>query len=209
MTLAVCSIAICAADTGQLHWSAFHHRWTLFCVSLYNKHLFFYTQIAFSLPAVLLRRCGEFAPECCHLQPVLLNQLTTKLISVSLIKTSPAHRILGVRDMGSNFYPFTAARNGNKLVTKGLFSKLPSCLLVQHAVRLSCCVTLPQPPNVLQKSTDMLRHIAGYVRHPIYCGLGFLTFGLCAITGSQARLALSVACWILLHHQVRIDLASS
>lgn len=50
----------------------------------------------------------------------------------------------------------------------------------------------------------MLRHIAGYVRHPIYCGLGFLTFGLCAITGSQARLALSVACWILLHHQVRI-----
>lgn len=74
--------------------------------------------------------------------------------------------ILGVRDMGSNFYPFTAARNGNKLVTKGLFR---------------------------------------YVRHPIYCGLGFLTFGLCAITGSQARLALSVACWILLHHQATVE----
>ena len=127
------------------------------------------------------------------------------LVSVSLIKFSSAHRILGVRDMGSNFYPFTAARNGNKLVTKGLFSKLLNCLLTQHAVRLSCCVTLPHPPYVLQKFTDMLGHIAGYVRHPIYCGLCFLTFGLCAITGSQARLALSVACWILLHHQVRID----
>ncbi len=132
-----------------------------------------------------------------------LNQLTIKLISVSLMNISLAHRILGVRDMGSNFYPFTAARNGNKLVTKGLFSKLLNCLLTQHAVRLSCCVTLPHPPYVLQKFTDMLGHIAGYVRHPIYCGLCFLTFGLCAITGSQARLALSVACWILLHHQVR------
>lgn len=132
MTFAVCSLAICAADTGQLHWSAFHHRWALFCVSLDNQHLLLHTQIALSMPAVLLRRYDELAYECCHLQPVLLSQLTTKLVCVSLIKICPAHRILGVRDMGSNFYPFTAARNGNKLVTKGLFSKLLNCLLVQH-----------------------------------------------------------------------------
>jgi hypothetical protein len=131
------TFAICAADTGQLHWSAFHHRWTLFFVSLHSKHLFLHTQIAFSKPAVLLQKCNELAHECFHLQPVLLNQLTTKLISVSLNKTSPAHRILGVRDMGSNFYPFTAACNGNKLVTKGLFSKLLNCLLLQHAGRLA------------------------------------------------------------------------
>ena len=37
-------------------------------------------------------------------------------------------RFLGAKDMGSNFYPFTAARKGNKLVTKGLFSKLTACL---------------------------------------------------------------------------------
>lgn len=34
--------------------------------------------------------------------------------------------------MGSNFYPFTAARKGNKLVTKGLFSKLV-CMLNHSA----------------------------------------------------------------------------
>ncbi len=85
------------------------------------------------MPAALLRKCNELACDCFCLQPGLLSHLTTKLISVSLIKTSPAHRILGVRDMGSNFYPFTAARNGNKLVTKGLFSKLLNCLLLQHA----------------------------------------------------------------------------
>lgn len=43
----------------------------------------------------------------------------------------------------------------------------------------------------------------GYVRHPMYCGLCCLSFGLCAITGSQARLALSVAFWILLNHKAR------
>lgn len=74
--------------------------------------------------------------------------------------------VLGVRDMGSNFYPFTAARKGNKLVTQGLFK---------------------------------------YVRHPIYCGLGFLSFGLCAITGSQARLALSVTLWIVLNHMANVE----
>lgn len=42
---------------------------------------------------------------------------------------------------------------------------------------------------------------AEYVRHPMYCGLCFLTFGLCAITGSQARLALSVAFWVLLNYK--------
>ena len=89
------------------------------------------------MPAVLSHKCNELAHECCHLQPVLLNQLTIKLISVSLNKSSPVHRILGVRDMGSNFYPFTAARNGNKLVTKGLFSKLLNCLLLQHVGRLA------------------------------------------------------------------------
>ncbi|KAL3145985.1 hypothetical protein ABBQ38_015345 [Trebouxia sp. C0009 RCD-2024] len=73
---------------------------------------------------------------------------------------------LGAKDMGSNFYPFTAARKGNKLVTKGLFR---------------------------------------YVRHPMYCGLCFLSFGLCAITGSQARLALSVAFWILLNHKANVE----
>ena len=36
MTFAFCSIAVCAADTGQLHWSAFHHWRTLFFVSLYS-----------------------------------------------------------------------------------------------------------------------------------------------------------------------------
>ena len=35
----------------------------------------------------------------------------------------------------------------------------------------------------------------------MYCGLCLLTFGLCAITGSQARLALSVAFWVLLNHK--------
>ena len=35
----------------------------------------------------------------------------------------------------------------------------------------------------------------------MYCGLSFLTFGLCAITGSQARLALSAAFWILLNYK--------
>lgn len=52
------------------------------------------------------------------------------------------YRILGVRDMGSNFYPFTAARQGNKLVTKGLFSKLSevSTLLFYSVVMLLCCV---------------------------------------------------------------------
>ena len=38
-------------------------------------------------------------------------------------------RFLGAKDMGSNFYPFTAARKGNKLVTKGLFSKLAACMI--------------------------------------------------------------------------------
>ena len=89
------------------------------------------------MPAVLSHKCNEFAHECFHLQPVLLNQYTTKLISVSLNKSSPVHRILGVRDMGSNFYPFTAARNGNKLVTKGLFSKLLNCFLLQPVKRLA------------------------------------------------------------------------
>lgn len=74
--------------------------------------------------------------------------------------------ILGVRDMGGSFYPFTAARKGNKLITKGLFR---------------------------------------YVRHPIYCGLCFLSFGLCAVTGSQARLALSVAFWILLNYKANVE----
>ena len=43
--------------------------------------------------------------------------------------------------MGSNFYPFTAARQGNKLVTKGLFSKLSelSTLLLYSVVMLLCC----------------------------------------------------------------------
>lgn len=36
----------------------------------------------------------------------------------------------------------------------------------------------------------------------MYSGLIALTFGLCAITGSQARLALSVAFWLLLNHKV-------
>ena len=89
------------------------------------------------MPAVLSHKCNEFAHECFHLQPVLLNQYTTKLISVSLNKSSPVHRILGVRDMGSNFYPFTAACNGNKLVTKGLFSKLLNCFLLQPVKRLA------------------------------------------------------------------------
>lgn len=110
-------------------------------------HLLLHTQIAFGMPAALLRKRNELVYECFHLQPVLLHQLTIKSISVSLIKTSPAHRILGVRDMGSNFYPFTTARNGNKLVTKGLFSKLLNCLLVQHAVRLSCCASPSQRPT--------------------------------------------------------------
>ena len=43
--------------------------------------------------------------------------------------------------------------------------------------------------------------IAGYVRHPVYCGLCALTFGLCAITGSQARLALSIGFWFLMNHK--------
>lgn len=43
-------------------------------------------------------------------------------------------RFLGAKDMGSNFYPFTAARKGNKLVTKGLFSKLAAFL-----AQLSLC----------------------------------------------------------------------
>lgn len=38
----------------------------------------------------------------------------------------------------------------------------------------------------------------------MYCGLSFLTFGLCAITGSQARLALSVAFWILLNYKASL-----
>lgn len=33
-------------------------------------------------------------------------------------------RFVGVRDLGSNYYPFTSARPGNKLVTKGFFRKL-------------------------------------------------------------------------------------
>ena len=51
------------------------------------------------------------------------------------------HRVLGVRDMGSNFYPFTAARQGNKLVTKGLFSKLfeLAALLIYSVVMLLSC----------------------------------------------------------------------
>ncbi len=64
------SIAICAADTGQLHWSGFHHRWTLLCVSFCSMHLFLHTQIAFIMPAVLLCKCNELAYECCYLQPV-------------------------------------------------------------------------------------------------------------------------------------------
>lgn len=39
----------------------------------------------------------------------------------------------------------------------------------------------------------------------MYCGLSFLTFGLCAITGSQARLALSVAFWILLNYKASLS----
>lgn len=39
--------------------------------------------------------------------------------------------------MGSNFYPFTAARKGNKLVTKGLFSK-PSAELSCVSHREKC-----------------------------------------------------------------------
>lgn len=73
---------------------------------------------------------------------------------------------VGVRDLGSNFYPFTSARPGNKLVTKGFFR---------------------------------------YVRHPMYCGLCALTFGLCAITGSQARLALSVGFWLLMNHKADLE----
>lgn len=38
----------------------------------------------------------------------------------------------------------------------------------------------------------------------MYCGLSFLTFGLCAITGSQARLALSVAFWTLLNYKASL-----
>ena len=56
-------------------------------------------------------------------------------------------RILGVRDMGSSFYPFTAARKGNKLVTKGLFSKLSALQqLPSHALALQqlCLHVLPE-----------------------------------------------------------------
>lgn len=43
----------------------------------------------------------------------------------------------------------------------------------------------------------------------MYCGLSFLTFGLCAITGSQARLALSVAFWILLNYKASLTQRAS
>jgi len=117
------------------------------------------------------------------------------------------YRILGVRDMGSNFYPFTAARKGNKLVTKGLFSKSLSISSFAYCIQDCCCST--ELIDCSEQHSYKLDLTAGYVRHPMYCGLCFLSFGLCAITGSQARLALSVAFWILLNHKVRVFVAYS
>lgn len=54
-------------------------------------------------------------------------------------------RFLGAKDMGSNFYPFTAARKGNKLVTKGLFSKLDACMInspVPNLTEIVTCFTI-------------------------------------------------------------------
>ena len=51
--------------------------------------------------------------------------------------------------MGGNFYPFTSARKGNKLVTKGLFSKpheaklLGSAELHQSLSPVLCVPSLP------------------------------------------------------------------
>lgn len=57
-----------------------------------------------------------------------LHQQHVVLLGSGHSNYSAAFRFLGAKDMGSNFYPFTAARKGNKLVTKGLFSKLAACL---------------------------------------------------------------------------------
>lgn len=69
--------------------------------------------------------------------------------------------------MGSNFYPFTAARKGNKLVTKGLFSKPPEakCLssaelsCISHVEMCTVCIILPSltilPHTVFQLSCQL------------------------------------------------------
>ena len=88
------------------------------------------------------------------------------VLLVSQIRDYPvAFRFLGAKDMGSNFYPFTAARKGNKLVTKGLFSKLVAHLKNSapiHVRQSSCTrgragksvwniVILPTRPSLLER----------------------------------------------------------
>ena len=97
--------------------------------------------------------------------------------------------------MGSNFYPFTAARKGNKLVTKGLFSKLASeiaaCLTVVASARIVficclwiCCMLLQSCCLCrIRKAPYLLRSMFPVVRPLCHHRQSSQTSTLCSILG--------------------------
>lgn len=127
---------LCAADPGQHHWSDLHHWWLMLHVSMCLKMIDTTTGCA-----LLYERPSR----CAAAHPALAKAAPTAcyVAGQQTLQLSAAFRFVGAKDMGSNFYPFTAARKGNKLVTKGLFSKLV-CMLNHSACP---CLREPPPPS--------------------------------------------------------------